>query len=126
MMQQQPARGGNMAGMDACLYSIFQDSARMSVSSATSGPCIIGPELSFDDVDGCIKPELDVFPFTLDSFISYMVEKMSHFHDFVTSINERKNSLPDSKDGTCPSERFSGVEVAPNLKAILLVVQSML
>jgi hypothetical protein len=26
-------------------------------------------------------------------------------------------SLPVSKDGTCPSERFSGVEVAPNLKA---------
>jgi hypothetical protein len=27
------------------------------------------------------------------------------------------NSLPDSRDGTCPSERFSGVEVAPNLKS---------
>jgi hypothetical protein len=27
------------------------------------------------------------------------------------------NSLPDIKDGTCPSERFSGVEVAPNIKA---------
>jgi hypothetical protein len=25
--------------------------------------------------------------------------------------------LPDSKDGTCPSEIFSGVEVAPNLKS---------
>jgi hypothetical protein len=28
-----------------------------------------------------------------------------------------RNSLPDSKDGTCPFERFSGVEVAPNLKS---------
>jgi hypothetical protein len=28
-----------------------------------------------------------------------------------------KNSLPDSKDGTCPFERFSGVGVAPNLKS---------
>jgi hypothetical protein len=28
-----------------------------------------------------------------------------------------RNSLPDSKDGTCPSKRFSGVEVAPNLKS---------
>jgi hypothetical protein len=27
-----------------------------------------------------------------------------------------RNLLPDSNDGTCPSERFSGVEVAPNLK----------
>jgi hypothetical protein len=27
------------------------------------------------------------------------------------------NSFPDSKDGTCPFERFSGVEVAPNLKS---------
>jgi hypothetical protein len=26
-------------------------------------------------------------------------------------------SLPNIKDGTCPVERFSGVEVAPNLKA---------
>jgi hypothetical protein len=25
--------------------------------------------------------------------------------------------LSDSKDGACPSERFAGVEVAPNLKA---------
>jgi hypothetical protein len=25
--------------------------------------------------------------------------------------------LPDSNDGTCPSERLSGVEFAPNLKA---------
>jgi hypothetical protein len=25
--------------------------------------------------------------------------------------------FPDSKDGTCPSERFSGVELAPNLKS---------
>jgi hypothetical protein len=28
-----------------------------------------------------------------------------------------RNSLPNSKDGICPSERFSGVEVAPNIKA---------
>jgi hypothetical protein len=28
-----------------------------------------------------------------------------------------RNYLPDSKDGTCPFERFSGVEVAPNLKS---------
>jgi hypothetical protein len=28
-----------------------------------------------------------------------------------------RNYLPDSKDGTCASERFSGVEVAPNLKS---------
>jgi hypothetical protein len=28
-----------------------------------------------------------------------------------------KNYFPDSKDGTCPSERFSGVEFAPNLKS---------
>jgi hypothetical protein len=28
-----------------------------------------------------------------------------------------RNSLPDSKDRTCPSEIFSGVEVAPNLKS---------
>jgi hypothetical protein len=28
-----------------------------------------------------------------------------------------RNSLSDSKDGTCPSEIFYGVEVAPNLKA---------
>jgi hypothetical protein len=28
-----------------------------------------------------------------------------------------KNSLTDSKDRTCPFERFSGVEVAPNLKS---------
>jgi hypothetical protein len=27
------------------------------------------------------------------------------------------NSFPDSKDGTYPFERFSGVEVAPNLKS---------
>jgi hypothetical protein len=27
-----------------------------------------------------------------------------------------RNSLPDSKDGTCTFGRFSGVEVAPNLK----------
>jgi hypothetical protein len=28
-----------------------------------------------------------------------------------------RNSLPDSKDGTCPFERFLGVEVATNLKS---------
>jgi hypothetical protein len=28
-----------------------------------------------------------------------------------------RNSLPGSKDGTCTFERFSGVEVAPNLKS---------
>jgi hypothetical protein len=27
-----------------------------------------------------------------------------------------KNSLPDRNDGACPQERFSGAEVAPNLK----------
>jgi hypothetical protein len=33
------------------------------------------------------------------------------------NTHHMRNSLPDSKDGTCPSERFSGVEVAPNLKS---------
>jgi hypothetical protein len=33
------------------------------------------------------------------------------------NTHHMKNSLPDSKDGTCPFERFSGVEVAPNLKS---------
>jgi hypothetical protein len=28
-----------------------------------------------------------------------------------------RNSFPDIKDRTCPSERFSGVEVAPNIKS---------
>jgi hypothetical protein len=33
------------------------------------------------------------------------------------STQHMRNSLPDSRDGTCPSERFSGVEVSPNLKS---------
>jgi hypothetical protein len=33
------------------------------------------------------------------------------------NTHHMKNSMPDSKDGTFPFERFSGVEVAPNLKS---------
>jgi hypothetical protein len=33
------------------------------------------------------------------------------------NTHHMRNSLPDSKDGKCPFERFSGVEVAPNLKS---------
>jgi hypothetical protein len=33
------------------------------------------------------------------------------------NTQQMRNYLPDSKDGTCPFERFSGVEVATNLKS---------
>jgi hypothetical protein len=28
-----------------------------------------------------------------------------------------RNSLPDREDGTCPSERLSDIEIAPNIKS---------
>jgi hypothetical protein len=91
MTQQQPASGGCMAGMEACRSFDSRDSARLSVSSAPSGPCSIGPSLLLDDVDGGVDPEFDVLSFALDSFISYLVDETSHFHDFATFINERPN-----------------------------------
>jgi hypothetical protein len=89
MAQQQPAIGGHMAGMDACLSFDSQDTARVSAPSALLSPCSIGSSLSFDYIDGGVEPEFDVLSFTLDSFIGYLVEDMSRLHNFATFINER-------------------------------------
>jgi hypothetical protein len=43
------------------------------------------------DVDGGIEPELDVLSFALDSFINYLVNDTSRYHEFATFINERPN-----------------------------------
>jgi hypothetical protein len=68
MAQQQPARIGSMTGMEDCQSFDSQDSARISVSLEIVGPCTIGPSLSlsFEDVDGGVEPELDVWSFALD------------------------------------------------------------
>jgi hypothetical protein len=50
---------------------------------------LVHNELSFDDVDGYVDPELDVLSFNLDSFIGHLVHDTSSFHDFVSFINER-------------------------------------